>query len=163
METGTAHTDMASEPVTTRPLTSYADVMAYLHSIRISQKVKESVGRRLVTEATEPHLAEAFARLDHLSQLEDDWDGYGGRKVSYHVLQNLRNVLLISDDEDWKYWMISPDSNGCLGLQSKRHTASISIGDEKYSYYSENGAKEDWADNVNFTPSSFLRVMRRIV
>ena len=163
METDTIYTYMASEPVMARPMTSYADVMAYLHSIRISQKVKESVGRRLVTEATEPHLAEAFARLDHLSQLEDDWDGYGGRKVSYQVLQNLRNVLLISDDEDWKYWMISPDPNGCLGLQSKRHTASISIGDKEYSYYSEKGAKEDWADNVKFTPSSFLQVMRRIV
>jgi hypothetical protein len=79
------------------------------------------------------------------------------------VLQNLRNVLLISDDADWKYWIISPDSNGCLGLQSKRHTASISVGDEEYSYYSDNGVKEDWADNVRFTPGSFLKVMRRIV
>ena len=163
MDAEKAHTDIVNEPVKTRPLTSYADVMAYLHSIPISQKVKESIGRRLVTEATEPHLAEAFARLDHLSQLEDDWDGYGGRKVSYHVLQNLRNVLLISDDADWKYWIISPDSNGCLGLQSKRHTASISVGDEEYSYYSDNGVKEDWADNVRFTPGSFLKVMRRIV
>ena len=128
METNVAHTDMAAEPVMARSMISYADVMGYLHSIRITPEVKESVGRRLVVEVTEPNLAKAFARLDHLSQLKPDWDGHGAEKVSYYVLRNIRDVLLISDNCDWRDWMISPDAN----------------------------------DHVKFSPSSCLKVMRKI-
>lgn len=156
-------TNKSEEPVLARPMTSYADVMGYLHSIRITPEVKESVGRRLVLEATEPCLAKAFARLDHLSQLKEDWDGYGAQKISYYVLENLRSVLLISDNDDWKFWMISPAPNGTLSLQSKQHKASISVGDKEFSYYSMSNGDEDWGDCVKFNPSSFLNVMRRIV
>lgn len=163
MEQNSTHTDMASEPVMARPMTSYFDVMSYLHRIRITPEVKESIGRRLLLEATEPYLAKTFAQIDHLSELREDWDGYGAEKISYSVLENLREVLLISENDDWKYWMISPAPNGTLSLQSKQHTASLSVGDEEFSYYSMINGKEDWADHVKFAPSSFLRVMRRIV
>lgn len=161
MDNNTTH--KVEEPALARPMTSYADVMGYLHSIRITPEVKESVGRRLVLEATEPCLANAFARLDHLSQLKENWDGYGAEKISYNVLENLRSVLLISDNDDWKAWVISPAPNGTLALQSKLHTASISVGDKEFSYYSMSNGGEDWEDCVMFTPSSFLNVMRRIV
>ena len=127
MKPNTTPVDMASEPVMARPMTSYNDVMGYLHSIRIS------------------------------------WDGYGAEKISYQVVSNLRQVLLISDDKDWENWMISPASNGTLGLQSKLNVASISVGDEEYSYYSCRDGREDWGDFVPFSPSGFLEVMRRIV
>lgn len=64
---------------------------------------------------------------------------------------------------DWENWMISPAPNGTLGLQSKLNVASISMGDEEYSYYSCRDGREDWGDFVPFTPSGFLEVMRRIV
>ena len=107
--------------------------------------------------------SETFERLDHLCQLQDDWDGYGGKKVSNYVLDNLRNVLLVSDDEDWKYWMISPAPNGSLSLQSKRHTASINVGDQEFSYYFSTDNGEEGENHLVFTPSSFLSLMRRIV
>ena len=107
--------------------------------------------------------SETFERLDHLCQLQDDWDGYGGKKVSNYVLDNLRNVLLVSDDEDWKYWMISPAPNGSLSLQSKRHTASINVGDKEFSYYCSTDNGEEGENHLVFTPSSFLSLMRRIV
>ena len=156
-------TTMASEPVASYPMTSYNDVMSYLHSIRIAPEVKASVGRRLLVEVTEPYLSKAFDRIDHLSLLNDDWDGYGAKKISYHVLRNLRDVLLISDNDDWENWMISPAPDGTLALQSKCHTSSISVGDKEFSYYSATDDMEDWGDNVTFTPSSFLEVMRKIV
>lgn len=154
---------MASEPMVVRPMTSYNDVMGYLHRIRITPEVKRSVAQRLMVEVTGEYLSKAFARLDHLSLLRNDWDGYGARKISHGVIDNLREVLLISDDADWKYWMISPAPNGTLGLQSKRHTASISVGDKEYSYYYCNGDVEEGEDHLNFSPSSFLSLMRRIV
>ena len=152
-----------SEPVASYPMTSYNDVMSYLHSIRIAPEVKASVGRRLIVEVTEPYLSKAFERIDHLSLLNDDWDGYGAKKISYNVLRNLRDVLLISDNDDWENWMISPAPDGTLALQSKCHTSSISVGDKEFSYYSATDDMEDWGDNVTFTPSSFLEVMRKIV
>lgn len=145
------------------PMTSYADVMGYLHRIRISPEVKESVAKRLMVEVTGENLSKAFARLDYLCQLKDGWDGYGGRKISYQVIDNLRQVLLISDDKDWEDWMIAPASNGTVGLQSKLSIASISMGNKEYSYYSCRDGNEDWGDLVPFRPSEFLEVMRRIV
>ena len=154
---------IASEPVASHPLTSYADVMEYLHSIRISREDKQKVADRISVELKEPALSAAYDRLEHLGQLQNNWDGDGAKKVSYDALRNLRRVLLISDNDDWKFWMISPAPNGSLGLQSKLHTASISVGDSEFSFYSENSEGEDWDDNIKFTPSGFLEIMRRIV
>ncbi len=154
---------VASEPMIAHSMTSYNDVMGYLHSIHITPEVKASVGRRLLKEVTEPCLAKAFARLDQLSQLKDGWDGNGGMKISYYVLRNLRNVLLISDNEDWKNWTISPAPNGTLSLQSKCHTSSISVGDKEFSFYCSKGTEEEWADDMTFTPYSMLKTMRHIV
>lgn len=153
---------IASESVGARPMTSYSDVMSYLHSIRISHEDKEKLARRLTVEVTGQYLTKAYDRLDHLSQLKDNWDGNGAKKISYDVIRNLRDVLLISDNEDWEYWMISPAPNGSLGLQSKKHSASISVGDKVFSFYSETENGEDWDDNVMFVPSVFLDIMRRI-
>ena len=156
-------TTMASEPVAAYPMTSYMDAMAMIHTMHLTREDKERVGRRLVVETTEANLSKAFERIDHLGQLKDDWDGYGAKKISYYVLRNLRDVLLISDNDDWENWMISPAPDGTLSLQSKCHTSSISVGDKEFSYYSAAGDMEDWADNVTFTPYSFLEVMRKIV
>lgn len=153
---------MAAEPAVAYSTTSYADVMGYLHRIRITPAVKESVARRLLLEVTEPDLARTFTRLDYLSQLKTGWDGRGAKKISYAVIDNLREVLLISNNEDWKYWMVSPAPNGSLTLQSKRHTASISVGDQDYSYYSSIGENEEGESHLKFCPNSFLSLMRRI-
>ena len=154
---------IASEPAIVHSMTSYSDVMGYLHRIRITREVKKSVANRLLEEAAGENLSNAFTRLDNLSQLQNDWDGHGARKISGYVIDNLRDVLLISDDDDWKYWMISPAPNGTLGLQSKSHIASISIGDEEFSFYSSKNDVEDWDDHVKFTPEMLLETMRRIV
>ena len=153
----------AAEAAVAYPTTSYADVMGYLHRIRISPKVKESVAKRLLLEVTEPYIAKTFARLDHLSTLKADWDGHNAKRVSYAVLDNLRNVLLISDNNDWEYWMISPETSGALALQSKLHNATISIGDEEFSYYRIADDGEEGKSHVKFSPESFLEIMRRIV
>ncbi len=154
---------MVHEPMITRPMTSYNDVMGYLHRIHITPEVKKSVAQRLMVEVTGENLSKAFARLEHLSQLQPDWDGCGAPKISYKVIDNLRNVLLISDDKDWKYWMISPASNGTLTIQSKRHIASISVGDSEFSFYSSSDGKEDCGDHREFSPSAFLNLMHRLV
>jgi hypothetical protein len=154
---------MAEDPIVAYPVTSYADAMAMIHTMHLSREDKERVGRRLVLETTEKNLSNAFDRLEHLSMLEPGWAGDGTHSVSRRAINNLKDVLLISNDDDWEYWMISPAPNGSLGLQSKRHTASISVGDKEFSFYSETDKGEDWGDGITFTPSAILDIMRRIV
>ena len=154
--------DIASEPVMARPMTSFVDVMGYLHSIRISTKDKARVGLRLLEETTGRYISEAFERVDHLAQLRDDWDGNGAFRISSYVLQNIREVLLISDDEDWQHWMISPDVNGTLILQSDLHVASLSIGEHEFSYLSRKDGIREGKSHLPFEAKSFLSIMRRI-
>ena len=150
------------EPVPTFGTNSYTDVMYFLNTMRISPEVKEKVGRRLVLEVTAKNLAKAYARLDYLATLEKNWDGEGAFPISRKVLNNLKNVLLISDDDDWERWMIGPEPSGSVGLQSKMTDACISIGSEDYSYYAEIKDQEHHGNHVLFTPSAFLETMRKI-
>ena len=141
---------------------TFADVMTYLHGINISRDDKKSVGRRLLYEAENENKTKALSRLDYLSKLTCDWDGYGALPISNTVIDNLKKVIRMSRDDDWAFWMISPATNGTLTLQSKRHTASLSIGDDEFSYYSCINNTEYWADNVKFATQSFLKIMRQI-
>ena len=141
---------------------SYSDVMYFLHTIRMSPEVKEKVGHRLVLEVSSKNLTKAYDRLDYLASLEKDWDGEGALPISRQVLNNVKNVLFISEDEDWQDWMIGPDTNAALGLQSKVTDACISVGDKEYSFYADINGVEYHGNHVAFTPSAFLDTMREI-
>ena len=141
---------------------SYADVMAYLYSLPITPEVKRNVGQRLMQEVTEPALAEAFARIDHLATLRKGWAGKGSLAISRIVLKNLKQVLLISNNADWEEWSISPDVNSTVGLQSKSKQALISLGTKEFSFYVEHEGKEKGDSHIAFSPEAFLNVMREI-
>ena len=151
-----------NEPAPAYGTNSYMAVMNYLHSMPISRKVKEQVAYRLVKEVSEPALSEAFDKIDEMSLLKDGWAGEGSYAVSRRVLNNLRSVLLISDNEDWTDWMMGPDVNATVGLQSKTHRALMSLGAEEFSYYVEIQGKEIADSHVTFVPETFLRTMRQI-
>ena len=151
------------EPAAAYGTNSYADVMMMLYTMPISREVKRHVALRLVEEtASDSHIAKTFDRLDYLATLRRNWDGEDALPVSRQVINNLKRVLLISDNDDWKDWMIGPDTNATLGLQSANTDACISIGTEEFSYYADINGKEYHASHVKFTPKSFLDVMRTI-
>ena len=152
----------AAEPIVAYSTTSYNDVMNYLHSIRLSREDKERVGRRLVVEVTEPALADAYDQIDHLSTLPQNWDGEGALPISKRVLDNLRQVLMVSDNADWEHWAISPDSTATVGLQSTTSRAFLSLGSREYSYYARKDGRRIGESHVPFAPESFLQVMRQI-
>lgn len=103
-----------------------------------------------------------IACLNHISSLPYNWDGEGALAISKRVLNNVFEVLLISDDYDWRNWIIGPDPNATLGLQSKVTDACISIGSEEYSYYAEINGKEFHGNHVAFSPVVFWETMRKI-
>ena len=151
----------ASEPVAAYGTNSYADVMYLLHTMPITSEVKERVARRLTLEVDSKYLSKAFARLDHLATLKEDWDGEGALPVSRKVINNVKSVLAISNDEDWAEWTISPDGNATLGLQSKPHTTLISVGANEFSYFVMVDGKKYGESHVPFNPETLLSIMRK--
>ena len=154
--------DIACEPVAAIPMTSYADAMMMIHTMHLSREDKKRVAHRLTVEVTAPHLSKAFDRIEHLSTLQKDWAGEGSLPISRRVLNNVRQVLLISDDRDWEKWFIAPDVNATLTLQSKTSDGTISMGADEYSYYAEKGGEKYRASHVPFTPETFLQTMHTI-
>ena len=75
---------------------------------------KTSVAQSFLVEISEPYLSKAFARIDELSQLKEDWDGRGALPISKDVLRNIKNVLSISEGADWQNWLIAPDVNATI-------------------------------------------------
>jgi hypothetical protein len=116
----------------------------------------------LIFEAENENKTNALNRLEHLTTLAYDWDGYGALPISNTVIDNLKKVIDLSRDEDWEAWMISPETNGALGLQSKKHTSSISIGAYEFSYYSCISENEIGENNIPFTAPTLLNIMRKI-
>lgn len=152
----------AVHPVMTYGSTSYADIMAMLHSVRITPEVKAHVGRRLMKESESRYLTDAYEKLDHLATLKQDWDGYSALPISPAVLDNVKAVLLISDNDDWKEWLIAPDSNATLCLEAKSSGASISIGAKEFSYFARIDGERYGESHVSFTPQVLLSIMRKL-
>lgn len=150
------------EPVLANPRTSYADVMCYLHTIHLSREDKRRVAKRLTLEVSGENLSRVFERLDYLAALPADWDGYGAKPVSHQVLRNIKDVLLISDDDDWKNWLVGVAPNATIALQSKHRRASISLGNEEFSYYARLDGQDVGDSHVAFTPEHFLDLMRKL-
>jgi len=152
---------MASEPAASSTITSYNDVMDYIHSVHMSREDKEKVAQRLTAEVTQPALAEAYDRIDHLSTLANDWDGHGALPISYKVLKNIKSVLMISQNSDWEHWMIAPDTNATIGLESEKTGAVISLGAYEYSYFAKVKGERYGESHIDFKPETFLELMRK--
>jgi hypothetical protein len=151
--------------ITAYPQTDMSPVDALWTLIQGQSRNVRTVLSRLLYEqqvATEVNLSKAFDRLDHLATLEDGWAGKGSYAVSPQVLSNLRSVLFISEDAAWCDWMIGPDVNATLGLQSKKTGGTISLGANEFSYYVSKNGEELHESHVPFTSESFLDVMRKI-
>ena len=152
----------AQEPVASHMNTSYADVMHYLHTIDMSQEDRKKVASRLTLETTGENFLRVYGRLSHLSGLQQDWDGHGALPVSRKVTGNVRQVLAISDDADWKNWALSPGTNATLYLVSKSKRASISLGENEFSYYARKDGKDIGENHLPFSPGLLLSVMQRL-
>lgn len=155
--------NVAAEPITTFGTTSsYNDVMTSIYRMRIPANLKERVGMRLVVESRGRYLSNAFDRVDHLSKLKDNWDGERASHILSEILDNIRDVLMFSNDSDWQKWSISPDINGTLILQSDDALSAISLGCNEFSYLSRHNGKRVAKSHVTFSVDSFLNIMRTL-
>jgi len=153
---------MAAEPEMAYGVNTYADVMAYLHSIKISPETMLSLSNQLRFEAHNLHISIALRRLDQLKSLRYDWDGNGATPVDREVIANMLSVVKHSEDKDWSFWVISPETNGTLNITSKNQMSSISLGIKEFSFYSFSADGEKIGSHLPFSPEAFVQTMRQI-
>ena len=60
-----------------------------------------------------------------LSNLQAGWDGAGARPMHKKVVQNVQRVIKAGISSDFQNWVLFPDDNGTLLMQSKDGMASI--------------------------------------
>ena len=152
----------AAEPPVSYGVNTYADVMAYLHSITITPETMLSLSDQLRFEAHNLHISKALRRLDQLESLCYDWDGNGATPVDREVIANMHSVIKHSEDKDWNSWVISPESNGTLNITSKKQMSSISLGIKEFSFYSFSAEGEKTGSHLPFSPEAFVMTMRQI-
>ncbi len=101
-------------------------------------------------------------RLEELKLLKESWDGAGALPIEKKSILNLQKVLKQGVSADFRNWVLFPDEAGTLLLQSRDGKASISIGNNSYSYVYEKDNKIESGDKVRFSTSSLLDVIRKI-
>jgi hypothetical protein len=154
--------DIATEPMTAYGSRSYADVMMMFYSMPITIDVKQRVSQRLVQEVKGENLSRAINSINRLSALKDDWDGFGASHILSAVISNIRAVLLLSNDDDWADWTMSPNTNGTIFLQSAKYISSLSLGCEEYSYFTKKDGIRNGKSHLPFDAKNFLSAMRSL-
>ena len=97
-----------------------------------------------------------------LSNLQAGWDGAGARPVHKKVVQNVQRVIKAGISSDFQNWVLFPDDNGTLLMQSKDGMASISIGNNSYSFVCTQDGKIKAGESVKFSPMAVLNTIRTI-
>lgn len=154
------NTNTAAEPTATFGGSTYADVMMMLYSMPITFAVKQQVTQRLVLEVKGKNLSRAINAVNNLNALRDDWDGMGASRILPPVISNIRAVLLLSTDDDWANWTISPNSNGTVFIQSTKYISSLSLGTAEYSYFTKKDGHREGKSHLPFDAKEFVSIMR---
>ena len=127
-------------------------VLRYLRGL-----TKTNVSKTLVGDALR-----LWNRTEELKALPKAWDGADGIPMEKKAVNNVQKLLMSGLSADFKDWVLFPDEAGTLLLQSRDGRASISIGNNSYSYVYEKNGKIEQGNKVRFSPSSVLDVIREI-
>ncbi len=101
-------------------------------------------------------------RTAELAELHVGWDGADAMPMEKKSVRNMQRLILAGVSADFKDWVLFPDDNGTILMQSKDGTASISIGNNSYSYVYTKGGKVSAKENMRFSTSSALKLIREI-
>ena len=101
-------------------------------------------------------------RTMELSNLQAGWDGAGARPMHKKAVQNVQRVIKAGISSDFQNWVLFPDDNGTLLMQSKDGMASISIGNNSYSFVCTQDGKIKAGESVKFSPMAVLNTIRTI-
>lgn len=103
-----------------------------------------------------------WKRTNVLSKLYKGWDGADALPIENKAIANMQNVLKKCSETDFSGWVLFPDDNGTLLLQSQDKNASISLGNNLFSFVCQKGNDIISGENVRFSVTSFLNVIKSI-
>ena len=101
-------------------------------------------------------------RTIELAALTAGWDGAQALPMEKKALLNMQRLLKAGESKDFQQWVLFPDYNGNILMQSKDGKASISIGNNSYSFVCTKNGKVDAGQNVKFSAASALKTLRSI-
>ena len=101
-------------------------------------------------------------RTQVLSKLYRGWDGADAAPIETKTIANMQNILQKGVETDFCGWVLFPDDNGTLLLQLQNKNASISLGNNYFSYVFQNDKRFVSGENIKFSVSSFLNVIKKI-
>lgn len=101
-----------------------------------------------------------WVRLQELSSLPAFWDGEKAIPIENSTIKNMQKVLCAGKSDDFHGWILFPDDNGTLLLQSSDGHSSISIGNNTFSFVYEKGGKVTAGEDLRFSSKSILKVLR---
>lgn len=97
-----------------------------------------------------------------LAALPKGWDGADALPMNKKVVMNVQKLIKAGVSSDFKDWVLFPDDNGTMLLQSRNGDASISIGSNSYSFVCRKDGQLRTGEMVRFSPSSILKTIRAI-
>ena len=71
-------------------------------------------------------------RTAELAALTAGWDGAQALPMEKKALLNMQRLIKAGESTDFQQWILFPDDNGTILMQSKDGKASISIGNNFY-------------------------------
>jgi hypothetical protein len=101
-------------------------------------------------------------RTAELAVLTKGWDGAYAMPIEKKAVQNMQRLIKAGTSEDFKDWVLFPDDNGTLLMQSKDGMASISIGNSSFSFVYTKGGKVNAGENIRFSALKVLKTLRDI-
>ena len=101
-------------------------------------------------------------RTAELAALAKGWDGASAMPIEKKAVQNMQRLIKAGASEDFNGWVLFPDDNGTLLMQSKDGMASISIGNSSYSFVYTKDGKVNAGENIRFSAIKVLKTLRDI-
>ena len=130
--------------------------------LRVLQYVRKLAGKSNEKVALTGEALRLWNRIEELKSLPKGWDGACAMPMEKKAVANMQKVLKQGVSSLFGNWVLFPDEAGTLLLQSRDGKASISIGNNSYSYVYEKNGKVYSGDKVRFSAMSVLEVIRKI-
>lgn len=148
----------ANEPATAYQPVSATDVLAYIHSVQMSNEDRRMVSRQLRREVDDEHLIWLKNRLEEMNALKKGWDGYDALPINKEIIKLIRELLELSPASYLSDWTLSPNLNATVLLETD--IAVISIGKENMSYAIEGKSGFVGREDIPVSVENILSVIR---
>ena len=97
-----------------------------------------------------------------LADLPKGWDGGEAQPMGKKTIQNMQRLIKAGISTDFAGWVLFPDDNGTILMQSTDGKSSISIGNNSYSFVSTKNDQVVTGEDIRFSATSVLKTLRTL-